>query len=323
LGIAGLATLSGLAYNDIIPNPVYDSDASSESRLSDLFGALSFGGYVYSYTDGVVSTYRLNRQKRILLAQQEGERQAIARAQDAERQRLAKAEVDAEWERTRPEREERQRIARAEEAERQARLQEEERQAKAREAERQRIAAEKARQAKEAEKSRIAEYNRKNTSSWEIRYFVDKFDNFTDEAYITTRITGTFGNSTTNSLVVRLIITKDNFAFELYEHGISQVRNIFDMNQVYEVFIQDGEKNRYNTVATLRSNQFFPDNRNNIYNILLKGGLVKFVVERKSLNSYKFDIEDTQGFAAAYYALFGGTLDERGLLNNPPAPSEY
>jgi hypothetical protein len=76
------------------------------------------------------------------------------------------------------------------------------------------------------------------------------------------------------------------------------------MNRI-NVFIQDGEKNRYTTTAKIQTDRFFFNDQKRIYDTLLKGGIVKFSIEdRNSFDRYRFDIE-VQGFADAYYALFG------------------
>jgi hypothetical protein len=70
LGTSGAAIISGLAYNGIIPNPVISSTRSNddptkmnEARLSILFYSLSASLWLWSYSDGVYSTYKMNNQK--------------------------------------------------------------------------------------------------------------------------------------------------------------------------------------------------------------------------------------------------------------------
>lgn len=64
---------------------------------------------------------------------------------------------------------------------------------------------------------------------WSVNYYVDDFQQPTDEWYITTNSTfsGTFSNSaTTNSkLEVQVLADAEDIAFFLYEYGRSQVKN--------------------------------------------------------------------------------------------------
>lgn len=64
---------------------------------------------------------------------------------------------------------------------------------------------------------------------WSVNYYVDDFQQPTDEWYITanTSFSGTFSNSaTTNSkLTVQVAVDAEDIAFFLYEYGRSQVKN--------------------------------------------------------------------------------------------------
>lgn len=64
---------------------------------------------------------------------------------------------------------------------------------------------------------------------WSVNYYVDDFQQPTDEWYITanTSFSGTFSNSaTTNSkLAVQVAVDAEDIAFFLYEYGRSQVKN--------------------------------------------------------------------------------------------------
>jgi hypothetical protein len=157
---------------------------------------------------------------------------------------------------------------------------------------------------------RIADF--KGTGPWEIRYYADEFGDFTGEAYITTKgmIEGTFSNSATNNskLNVKLIIDKNKFGFDLFEYGYSQVKNVLSDAGEYNVLFQDGQGNRYNTTATLSTTRFYFKNRHRqkISEVISRGGTIKFSIkDGDSLDSYRFDIEETEGFSEAYYALFG------------------
>ncbi len=93
-------------------------------------------------------------------------------------------------------------------------------------------------------KNEEAENNPDDYGMWEIKYYIDDFQNPTDEGYVTNTywITGTFSNSaTTNSkLNVSLVIDKEFAAIKLYEYGDNLVKNASSSStDVYDIKMQD------------------------------------------------------------------------------------
>lgn len=89
----------------------------------------------------------------------------------------------------------------------------------------------------------------KEIGDWIIRYYVDEFNQPTDEPYVINKshIQGTFSNSaTTNSrLYVELLVDKGNVCIFLYEYGSSLVKNYSSRyNEFYNIVMRtsDGEK---------------------------------------------------------------------------------
>lgn len=66
------------------------------------------------------------------------------------------------------------------------------------------------------------------TGAWTLEYYVDEFDEPTDEAFLYAKnISGTFSNSATtdSNLYVELVLDKENFGIFLYEYGRNLVKN--------------------------------------------------------------------------------------------------
>ena len=80
---------------------------------------------------------------------------------------------------------------------------------------------------------------------WEKKYFVDQFNDPTDEKYILGLFTGTFSNSAANNreLTVKMLIYIDNdnprIGIELYEYGNSKVKNTYSKQREYYFKVKD------------------------------------------------------------------------------------
>lgn len=102
-----------------------------------------------------------------------------------------------------------------------------------------------------------------NNDVWEIKYYVDEFQQPTSERYLTTTspIVGTFSNSaTTNSeLLVIPLIDAYSIAFELYEYGRSPVKNIYSHSVDYTMTIRtpDGKDSQYIISLGANADRFF------------------------------------------------------------------
>ena len=71
--------------------------------------------------------------------------------------------------------------------------------------------------------------NKANSKNWSVEYYVDDFGDYTDEAYIYYRCTGTFSNSATDNspLKVEFLIDENGIFIKLYEYSNSLVKNIY------------------------------------------------------------------------------------------------
>ena len=85
-----------------------------------------------------------------------------------------------------------------------------------------------------------------DSSLWDISYYVDDFNQPTEDAYIcsTTAFPGTFSNSaTTDSLVyAHIAVDKDDISIFLYEYGSNQVKNSSSYNDdIYNIKMRNPE----------------------------------------------------------------------------------
>lgn len=91
---------------------------------------------------------------------------------------------------------------------------------------------------------------------WQTSFYVDEFNNPTDEAYVknTTAFIGTFSNSaTTNSeLHARILIDADDVAVKLWEYGWSEV-NAYSTTY-YDIILLDDNGDKHYTTGTMYKN---------------------------------------------------------------------
>lgn len=148
------------------------------------------------------------------------------------------------------------------------------------------------------------------SGSWIKRFYVDDFNDLTDEWYITTSISGTFSNSaTTNSeLTGQIMVDEQSIAFVLYEYDRYRIRNdsVTGETEYYTVKIKDSAGAIYDFEG------FIPPDGDRIFiseryrqqtaRILQGSGTIKFSVTLKdrSIPKYVFSIDDTTGFINLY-----------------------
>ena len=152
-----------------------------------------------------------------------------------------------------------------------------------------------------------------NLGVWQIRYYVDEFNNPTTEGYITTKlyVEGTFSNSaTTNSnLKVIWLIDKDSVAIKLLEYGRNVVKSSYDATS-YSISMLDADGNKTSMTGTMYkgSDRIYIDSdfESIVLNALAKNGAVTFKITetgKYASSSYLFKMEDTSYFTNAYQQL--------------------
>ena len=152
-----------------------------------------------------------------------------------------------------------------------------------------------------------------NTGIWEVRYYVDEFNNPTTEGYITTKdyVVGTFSNSaTTNSeLYVIWLIDKSDVAIKLVEYGRSVVKSSYSSTN-YNIVMLDPDGNRVYMTGTMwkGGDRIYIDSEyeSTVIEALKRNGSVSFRIDeggKYGNSSYLFKMEDTSFFDNAYSML--------------------
>jgi hypothetical protein len=148
---------------------------------------------------------------------------------------------------------------------------------------------------------------------WTVGSFVDEFGDKTDNKFISCSkvIQGTYSNVAVKDekLRVILIITKNSVGMDFYEDylGIkTDVAHTFILIQpaVISVKDKDGETKRFNgTTPGISGQRLFISSYDDMINILKKGGTVQFSIREGDTSTYRFDIENADGFEEAYNQL--------------------
>ena len=135
--------------------------------------------------------------------------------------------------------------------------------------------------------------------NWEIKYYVDDFDDPTDEKYIRSEvIEGTFSNSATdNSLLYVQIVISDStdIYIRLFEYGKLLVKGI--STSTYKVLVRDSKGTDFKLKATNYSDrlEFNVIDSQIIHKLLQKGNKLKFYIEESgryaSSSTYRFNVE--------------------------------
>lgn len=152
---------------------------------------------------------------------------------------------------------------------------------------------------------------------WQERYFVDQFNDPTDEKYILGLFEGTFSNFATNNspLTVKMLIYmekgKPRIGIELYEYGDSKVKNSSSKQREYYFKVKDenGEIHQFvygmwserMSFLNLDLNTWAKDEQEVIDMLKTKKTLKFSFYDNDQFYSskYRFDINDTTGFENA------------------------
>ena len=140
-----------------------------------------------------------------------------------------------------------------------------------------------------------------DTTVWELRYYVDEFDQPTNDWYVTNKsyFVGKFSNSATtgSTLYARVLVDADSFAFMLYEYGKYQVKNSYSRSNSYTIKMKDTSGTQYTLSGYIPSNgdRLFVDSSDEktVINALKKSGEVHFVIydSDRTVEQYKFSVK--------------------------------
>jgi len=146
---------------------------------------------------------------------------------------------------------------------------------------------------------------------WIFKYYVDEFNDETEDSYITykTFINGKFSNSATTNSDLKVEIIADSFndiTITLYEYGRSKVKNSSSRNvDKYSITIKTSDGEKHNLTGTMYCGGdriFIDDNyRKVVLDALSGSGTVGFYIANANYTTttYLFDIP-TSNFSIEY-----------------------
>ena len=173
--------------------------------------------------------------------------------------------------------------------------------------------------------------NNSNTFGiWEIRNFVDDFGEPTKERHITTKktISGKYSIFSSNNVDMQVyiaIVSKEKIAIQFKDWSGSLIsKGGYTIS--YKVLVQDSESERYTLSASNYNSGYNSDwlyfsysEAKIMYNILLKGGTIKFKIYSDDLlnHEYSFTIDNANGLENAYNKLIGSNNALKSNLITP------
>lgn len=140
---------------------------------------------------------------------------------------------------------------------------------------------------------------------WILKYYVDEFNQPTNEWYVTSKylFTGVFSNSaTTNSLLyANIMVDADGTSIVLYEYGKNLVKDYSETT--YNILVRDSNGNDYEFGGVMYSgsdrirlsNGFVNDSESGKFIELLKSGDLQIVIYDKkyAISKYSFTAESS------------------------------
>jgi hypothetical protein len=158
------------------------------------------------------------------------------------------------------------------------------------------------------------------SSFWEISYFVDNFNQPTDEGYIVSKraVKGTFSNSATTDAklevwpgIAKYDDTGEEYIFfRLFEYGSNLVENSSartDRDYEITMRVEDTDRSITGTIYTGADRIFIDGNHmQTVKNALMGSGDIRFFITQsdRPTTTYLFKIE-ASNFADLYQTLFG------------------
>lgn len=139
---------------------------------------------------------------------------------------------------------------------------------------------------------------------WELRYYVDKFGDYTKKGYLinSEKISGTFSNSATKDspLNVNLMVNNPReINIMLYEYARENpVKSYGEKN--YKIYVKDNSGKQHNLSATNYSDRLSltSSSSKKLHDALLQGGQLTFMIEETEygITEYKFTISNSDNY---------------------------
>ena len=134
--------------------------------------------------------------------------------------------------------------------------------------------------------------------SWTKNFYVDDFDEPTDEWYVSRSFLGTFSNSATSDSRLKgdILIDENDISIFLYEYYTHQVKNPYSRSEGYiiNVRLEDGTTKKFNGYIYSEGDRIYVDESDvaSMKKLLMNGGEMKFYIYEKdnSVTNYLFEI---------------------------------
>ncbi len=133
---------------------------------------------------------------------------------------------------------------------------------------------------------------------WAKEYYVDEFNQETDEWYVTnnTLFIGSFSNSATtdSGLTARILVDEEYVSIILFEYANRQVKNAYNDANHYTITMKDGNGNKYDLSGYMYADGdrivIESNNKEKVINALKGEGNVSFYIydTDRSVTSYLF-----------------------------------
>lgn len=133
--------------------------------------------------------------------------------------------------------------------------------------------------------------------NWEKSFYVDDFDEPTEEWYVQSSFSGTFSNSATtdSKLTGYILIDQEDITFFLYEYGRNQVKNIYSRDEAYTIVarLSDETTKEFKGSIYSKGDRIIVENAESMKKLLLEEEKIKFYIYESdnSLTNYLFEVE--------------------------------
>lgn len=136
--------------------------------------------------------------------------------------------------------------------------------------------------------------------NWTKEYYVDDFNEPTDEWYISSSFLGTFSNSATNNSALSgyVLVDAENVAFILYEYNRNQVKNVYSHAEAYTIVARsDKGEQTFNGCIYSEGDRIVVEKNSveKMKDLLKNGGEIKFYIYEtdNSVTNYLFKLQSS------------------------------
>ena len=131
-----------------------------------------------------------------------------------------------------------------------------------------------------------------STATWLLKYYVDEYEDYTNEPYLWAEFSGKMSNSVVTGRESDFVFLIDDYVYlKIWEYGTYQVKK---QGQHYNISLKDGNGQEYNFTGYMSSDRIRVDNYGSelIINSLKLGLPIKMVITEDT--SYNYYLEPTK-----------------------------